>query len=440
MANRVTEVHHRTDNNLKKALIIALLSRIVIGVLIQHWYSSFTFNTNGILSINEIYAKEPFISEYTTKYTGLFVRWDSEWYIYIAEHGYPTSIPVSGNWAFSPLYPLLSDGLSKAVLSSRPISLLPFLSATNQMQSSIILSGIVITNLAFFASVYYLYKLTLKLFKSSQIALVSTVFYSFFFGGVYLSAFYPEALFMALAFSSFYYLEEEQFLIAGALGALASLARSDGFLIFTVFVVYALQKLNFKKANIKLLVKPIAASIAIISSFLVFNIIGLILVPSVPFPIQVVARNTHWVYPPLITQLDSSYFNGYTISLLCLKSPSLFIDNNYSLSYPTFISMGLLFIIVLPIAYFLIRIKRVFTIESKTLPYWSFYGLTALVLFTQSWALSAFRYSIPLIPMYWVSAKIYGKNKIAGLLLFAAMSIMLLLCICLFAIGDGLFS
>jgi hypothetical protein len=42
--------------------------------------------------------------------------------------------------------------------------------------------------------------------------------------------------------------------------------------------------------------------------------------------------------------------------------------------------------------------------------------------------------------MYWVSAKIYTKNKFAGLFLFAAMSIMLLLCICLFAISDGLFS
>jgi len=433
-------VHSQTENNLKKALIVALVSRIVIGVLIQHWYSLFTANTNGILSINGIYRTEPFISEYTTKYTGLFVRWDSEWYIYIARHGYPTSLPLSGKWSFSPLYPILSDWLSRVFQSPRLISLSSFYDVTNQTQSSIILSGLIITNVAFFASVYYLYKLTERLFKSSQMALLSAVFYSFFFGGVYLSAFYPEALFMALALSSFYYLEEEKFLIAAILGALASLARSDGFLIFIVFAAYALQKFGFKKTNIKLMRKPTAALLAIVSSFLAFNFVGALLVPGHPFPIQIVARNTNWVYPPLISQLDSSYFSGYSISLLCLKSPDLFADPSFAVSYPTFVSAGLLFIIVLPIAYFLIRIKRVFTVESRTLPYWSFYGLMALVLFSTSWALSAFRYSIALIPMYWVSGKIYVRNKAAGVLLFVAMSVMLLYCTCLFAIGDGLFS
>ena len=302
------------------------------------------------------------------------------------------------------------------------------------------LSGLVVTNVSFFVSVYYLFKLTYRLFKSSQIALVTTVFYSFFFGGVYLSAFYPEALFMALAVSSFYFLEEEKFLIAGVLGALASLARSDGFLIFIVPAVYALQRFRLRKTNIKLIIYPILASLAIVSSYVSFNIVGLILVPSVPFPIQIVVRNTYWPYPPLTTQLFSSYFNGYNVSLLCLKSPSLFTSPDFSVSYSTFVSAGLLLIVVLPIAYFLVKIKRVFTVEAQTLPYWAFYGVTALVLFTTSWALSAFRYGIPLIPMYWVSAKIYSKSRVAGILLFASMFILLLYCICLFAIGDGLFS
>jgi hypothetical protein len=52
--------------------------------------------------------------------------WDGQWYWYIAQHGYPSVLPLDGNgavatnqWAFLPVYPYLSKALTFGVLDWR---------------------------------------------------------------------------------------------------------------------------------------------------------------------------------------------------------------------------------------------------------------------------------------------------------------------------------
>src|SRR5208283_5271326 len=102
-------------------------------------------------------------------------------------------------------------------------------------------AGFFVVNISFLASAYFLFKLTNKIFNSSKIALLTVLFYSFYGASSFFSSIESEALFMALALAAFYYLEENKIVHASVFGFLASLTRSDGFLIAIPFFIYAFQ-------------------------------------------------------------------------------------------------------------------------------------------------------------------------------------------------------
>ena len=93
---------------------------------------------------------------------------------------------------------------------------------------------------------------------------------------------------------------------------------------------------------------------------------------------------------------------------------------------------------LIPVAYFIIRIKSVFTVETKTLGYWVFYAsLLYATIFTNVTLFSTLRYAIPLFSMYWVLSKIYAKNTVVGLILFGITVSMLIIGIYFFAINSN---
>ena len=167
------------DNH--KVLTIALASRILIIAVML--ISSFVF---AYSTSEHMVAKQM-----NTPFVGMFMRWDSEYYLAITNHGYPLGYPnihtfpsltATGSpmppkvanhlWAFFPFYPLAMAAL--AVVFKRFLTLTP----------SLMVSGVIVSNIAFFVSGYFFYKLTQKLF-GSRIALISTVFYCFWVGGVF---------------------------------------------------------------------------------------------------------------------------------------------------------------------------------------------------------------------------------------------------------------
>ena len=384
------------DNH--KVLTIALASRILIIAVML--ISSFVF---AYSTSEHMVAKQM-----NTPFVGMFMRWDSEYYLAIASHGYPLGYPnihtfpsltATGSpmppkianhlWAFFPFYPLAMAAL--AVVFKRFLTLTP----------SLMVSGVIVSNIAFFVSGYFFYKLTQKLF-GSRIALISTVFYCFWVGGVFFSAIYSEALFMALTLGAFYYLEENRLSNAVLLGFLA-LLRSDGFLIFIPFLVYGLlQFRNSKPQSFKLMF----SSAVVASPYLIFNIAGYLMAGGV-FPVQLIARESNWgTYPLLTNQFAAPYV---TIP-----------------SYQAFDIAGLILVLI-PIVYFLLTAEKIFADEKMTLGYWAFYGAMVYVLFTDSVISSVMRYAIPMLPIYWVFAKIYTKNRLIGVTLFGLSTAMLII-------------
>ncbi|MBO0793609.1 MAG: glycosyltransferase family 39 protein, partial [Ktedonobacteraceae bacterium] len=144
-------------------------------------------------------------------------RFDGGFYIDIARHGYWTAetLQASSNWIFLPLYPLLIYPLGHLWGGSI---------------AAFDIAGIIIANAAGLVAVIYLYRLVRREFHA-RIAYRTVIYLILFPTSFYLSATYPESLFLVCALACIYYAREKRWWLAGLCGALASLARIQGFLL-----------------------------------------------------------------------------------------------------------------------------------------------------------------------------------------------------------------
>ena len=130
-------------NHTQKALLIGTSSRILIVAVFV--LCSFLFTVSSEQPASHIANPLPIVN--------LFNRDDSGYYISIALNGYATML----DWNFFPLYPAAMKALS--------LPFTPFLTNEMAIQNTIELAGFIISNVAFFVSVYFFYKLTNKIFN-----------------------------------------------------------------------------------------------------------------------------------------------------------------------------------------------------------------------------------------------------------------------------------
>ncbi|MFN2448683.1 MAG: mannosyltransferase family protein [Candidatus Baltobacteraceae bacterium] len=139
-------------------------------------------------------------------------HWDAVHYIDIATIGYHGT-----DMAFFPLYPLLIAALGKAV-------------------GNHLVAGLVISNVALFFGLLYLYKLVEHEFDR-HVARRSIFYISIFPTAIFFSAVYTEALFFMLTVASFYYMRERRWWFAGLFGFFAALTRIEGVLLVVPYVI-----------------------------------------------------------------------------------------------------------------------------------------------------------------------------------------------------------
>ena len=148
------------------------------------------------------------------------LRWDYLWYSNIVNEGYHLSVPGGeANVAFWPLYPMLVKGL------------IEFTSL-----DSIGLTGILISNVAFFAAIYYLYKLVL-LSHPQEVAFRTVLYLSLFPTSFFFSSFYADSLLLLGVSAAFYYQIKGQGIRSGIFGAVAALTHPSGTLLALPMVV-----------------------------------------------------------------------------------------------------------------------------------------------------------------------------------------------------------
>lgn len=180
------------------------------------------------------YLIEPFMNRH--------VSWDSEFYLSIAVTGYddpavrlvqiPGHKPLSMNYAFFPLYPLMIRALS---LPLRVFGLGDIATAT--------LAGVIVALVGALGGMIALYELVRD--ELGEDGGVRTAFYLLIFpSGFFLAQVYAEGLFIALAFGSLALAARGRLTWAAILAGLAVWARSTGVLLLIPLALGWLRQLR----------------------------------------------------------------------------------------------------------------------------------------------------------------------------------------------------
>ena len=139
-------------------------------------------------------------------------RWDSVWYLRIADSGYGDSAPRA---AFFPLYPLLVRVVATPFGASKGV---------------LLLAAYLVSMVAFVAALVLLHRLT-ELELGRRLARPTVLLLAVFPAAVYFGAPYSESLFLLLAVGAFYAARSGNWAWAGTCAALASATRSAGLLL-----------------------------------------------------------------------------------------------------------------------------------------------------------------------------------------------------------------
>jgi hypothetical protein len=368
-----------------QVLLIGLASRLLVF-------------TSAIIGFSVFGPRQPLPNEnlwnISVPIVNLFSRWDTGFYAPIALYGYPSgSNPVGQQWAWFPLYPLMMKAVG------------PLFSGFLSPNDAVIVAGFLISNVLFFVSLMLFYKISKMVLGNSRLAIISTIFFSFWPGALFYSAVYSESLFMALALGAFYFLEKGESKKSTLLGFLAGFARSNGFLIFIPFLFYGLQKRRYQ---------PILQSILVASPYLWFNLYGYF--STGLFPAREIAFNYYWGKTSFLLNQINTINEGFTV---------LFSAEVLLIIFP----FCMLFFRGLQLRSFSQTLKT----EGKALKYWAFSLVTLIVILFFSSVFSIQRYAIPMLPLYWVSAQTWGKNQKLGILLLIIMATILIVGSILFA-------
>jgi len=150
--------------------------------------------------------------------TDVWARWDSVWFLRIAEHGYTTV--GNGEAAFYPLYPLTLAGLGRA------------------FGGHYVAAGIVASLAAALVAFLLLYRLAEERLGADG-ARRAVLYLAVFPTSLFLQAVYTESLFLALALGAFLLAERRRWAAAGAATGLAMLARIAGVALLPALALLA---------------------------------------------------------------------------------------------------------------------------------------------------------------------------------------------------------
>lgn len=172
-------------------------------------------------------------------------RWDSYWYLDIAEHGYYLRGEKDiANVVFFPLYPLLIRGLN-------PLT-----------GGDLILSGWIVSSVFLILAAGMLIRLT-QIFHPEIDPVLPVMFLLIFPTAFKLNAVYSESLFLFLSLAMVYYARQQRFFIASLFAGLASATRIAGLFLCVLLLVEFIQsqgiKALFSKRVLPLILAPSGA-------------------------------------------------------------------------------------------------------------------------------------------------------------------------------------
>jgi len=168
--------------------------------------------------------------------TDVWARWDSVWFLRIAEHGYDAATGAAS--AFYPLYPA-TVGLLGRVLFGHYV-----------------LAGILISLLAAFGSFLLLHRIAEERLGADG-ARRAVLYLAVFPFALFLQAVYSESLYLLLTLAAFVLAERGRFPAAGAVAGLALLTRPTGVALLPALALLAWRERHRARALASLALAPL---------------------------------------------------------------------------------------------------------------------------------------------------------------------------------------
>ena len=188
-------------------------SRVAIWVAGMAAVLAFGWFPDTSARLDPLYTTVPFQDTFANLLVSPAARFDSAWYLAIADFGYE----VSGRAAFFPLFPGLT-ALGGSLIGSP------------------VVAGILISSACGMGSLYLLHRLVALDFDA-DLARTTVWIVAWFPSAFVLSAVYTEALFLALSIGSLYAGRLGKWRLAGLLGGLAAASRSGGLLLIIPLLI-----------------------------------------------------------------------------------------------------------------------------------------------------------------------------------------------------------
>jgi len=368
--------HMTLPSQLTTVMIVAIISRLFIFLVAALSYSIFGLSP-ACKSIGCWTLDVPFFS--------LFARWDSGYYADIAVKGYSNAI--AGRWEFFPLYPILMGILGRIIAFVTPLPL----------DLAVYVAGFAISNVAFLASVYFLYRLSELILGNARRAAESAILLSLYPAGIFLSAVYSESVFLLLVLISLFCWYRNKNAKSGLFGFLAGLARPVGTLLVIPYLYDVWTDRLARKSALNYL--SIASVLMAFIGFMAYSQI----MTGTPFA-TFAAERLYWkvtLSPTYILTLARNEIHDHPVII-------------------PYLVMGIGGVIASTLT---AGSKAEREIDLLSICLIATYLLTPIISFP--------RYSITLVPMYWSLAKLSQWPLLRGL-----MYVFFLL---MLAIGTGLF-
>src|SRR3954464_11865564 len=168
--------------------------------------------------------------------TDVWARWDSVWFLRIAEHGYGSAKGAAA--AFYPLYPAAVGLLGQVLLGHY------------------VLAGILVSLAASFASFLLLYRIAEERLGADG-ARRAVLYLAVFPFALFLQAVYSESLYLLLTLAAFLLAERGRFLAAGTVTGLALLTRPTAAALLPALALLAWRERDRIRALASLAVAPL---------------------------------------------------------------------------------------------------------------------------------------------------------------------------------------
>jgi hypothetical protein len=203
----------RDSEAFRAAVRVAVSTRAAVLLVAVFAALSFGPATGGLARTNAEKFDDPSLTHVLADpVLSPLARWDSVWYLRIADSGYGDSAPRA---AFFPLYPLLVRAVAT-----------PF----GASEGALLVAAYALSLAAFVAALFLLHRLT-ELELGRRLARPTLLLLAVFPAAVYFGAPYSESLFLLLAVGAFYAARSGHWAWAGTCAGLASGTRSAGLLL-----------------------------------------------------------------------------------------------------------------------------------------------------------------------------------------------------------------